>query len=168
MSSNEIYRYKFTKSISELIHTFSKLHQHADREAYKEEWKRFVEEHKDIIDIEARRLLNLGYNGNIEDKMYKSGRYYFKHKNSDKTIPKKRNTYIKLTKTILEAIDNFIKKNHNKPATAYLEFVEEKSDIITTEINSLSTKYNCSSKMIESKIKKAFKNRSFNLNKKNI
>ena len=83
--------------------------------------------------MEARRLLNLGYNGNIEDKMYKSGRYYFKNKNSDKTVPKQRNTYIKLTKTILEAIDNYIEHNHYKPATAYLEFLEKKSDIIAVK-----------------------------------
>jgi len=66
---------------------FSKVHQYDDRHAYKSEWTKWTqqEEIAQAIDVEKRRLQENGYKGDIEDKMFKAGRYYFRKKTLPKT-----------------------------------------------------------------------------------
>ena len=59
--------------------------------------------------------------------MYKSVRYYFKNKSSEKTKPKKRRQYVGLNRDLLDAIDEHIEaifKFNYKPAVAFKEFME--------------------------------------------
>ena len=58
------------------------MHQYDDRHTYKSEWTKWTqqEENTQAIDVEKRRLQENGYIGDIEDKMFKAGRYYFRKK----------------------------------------------------------------------------------------
>ena len=83
-SSNNIktYRHEFGKEFMANLSCFSKVHQYDDRHTYKNEWTKWVQR-SDVapaIDIEKRRLSENGYMGDIEDKMFKAGRYYFRKK----------------------------------------------------------------------------------------
>ena len=49
-----------------------------------EEWK---EENIEVIDRETSYMINMGYEGDVVNKMYKSARYYFKNKSTEKTKP---------------------------------------------------------------------------------
>jgi hypothetical protein len=62
---------------------FSKVHQFDDRHTYKKEWMKWSQRENiaEAIEIEKRRLEENGYNGDIDDKMFKAGRYYFRKKN---------------------------------------------------------------------------------------
>ena len=82
---SSVYRFNFDPLIVDLIKNFSKIHQYDDIESYKEAWKLWLDEYKDEINRETERLLNLGYNGNVIDKLYKSGRYYFRYKSTNKS-----------------------------------------------------------------------------------
>jgi hypothetical protein len=83
-NSNSIktYRFEFSKSFIDELSRFSKVHQYDERRAYKEAWVRWKSniEISEIISVEVRRLESIGYMGDIEDKMFKSGRYYFRKK----------------------------------------------------------------------------------------
>ena len=72
------YRYKLDVQIIELVEKFAKLHQYDERKEYKEAWLEYIEQHKDQIQREKTRLTNLGNDGDLHDKMFKSGRYYYR------------------------------------------------------------------------------------------
>ena len=80
VTNNKIFRYKLSDNIMELITQFAKIHQYDDRHAYKEAWENYVNEKREIIDREVYRLSELNYKGDVMDKMFKAGRYYFRSK----------------------------------------------------------------------------------------
>ena len=83
-STNNIktYRHEFSKEFMADLSTFAKVHQYDDRHTYKSEWTRWVQQNNKAIEMETRRLEENGYKGDIQDKMFKAGRYYFKKKNT--------------------------------------------------------------------------------------
>ena len=68
---------------------FSKIHQYDDRHTYKSEWAKWtqLEDIALTIDAETRRLQENGYVGDINDKMFKAGRYYFRKKTPTAASP---------------------------------------------------------------------------------
>jgi hypothetical protein len=78
----QTYRHEFSKEFMAELSRFSKVHQYDDRHTYKSEWQKWSNQ-EDIaqsIEVEKRRLQEKGYNGDIDDKMFKAGRYYFRKK----------------------------------------------------------------------------------------
>jgi len=132
---------------------------------YKEEWTRWVTNNDGLIDTESRRLKSLGYDGDIHDKMYKSGRYYFRNK-TEHTV-KTRRKYISLEHEILGAMDEHISVNyhmpHFKPATAYDQFCIEYKDVIQSEVERISEENHdgMTKDDILLKMKKTYKNRYY-------
>jgi hypothetical protein len=90
MATVKTFRFEFSKEFIGELSRFSKVHQFDERRAYKESWQRWKmnPEIEDVIAREMRRLEEGGYKGDIEDKMFKSGRYYFRKKsiNADTNI----------------------------------------------------------------------------------
>ena len=76
----KIHRYNFNKEIMELLSNFAKIHKYDTRKDYQEAWKKWYMEHMDELQREGQRIINLGYIGDIEEKMYKAARYYFRKK----------------------------------------------------------------------------------------
>ena len=79
------YRHEFSKEFMADLSDFAKVHQYDDRHAYKSEWTRWVQQNNKAIEMETRRLEENGYKGDIQDKMFKAGRYYFKKKTTTVT-----------------------------------------------------------------------------------
>lgn len=75
-----IYRYKLADNIVSELTAFSKIHQYDDRVTYKEAWNEWLDINKNIVSDEKKRLIDLGYCDNIETKMFKAARYYFRKK----------------------------------------------------------------------------------------
>ena len=67
-----IYRYKLSPELVEKILYFSKLHEFEERKDYVENWKLWCEENTLEIQAEEKRLLDLGYTGDVLNKMFKS------------------------------------------------------------------------------------------------
>ena len=163
--THNIYRFKFSDDIMQAITEFSKIHQYEDRKDYKDSWKEWCEDNSEIIEIETRRLTNLGYKGNVIDKMYKAGRYYFRKKDlSDSTESKKRREYIAMDNAILSNMDKHIldniKSNAYTPAEGYSEFCKDNVELLTTEVTRLINS-GITGNDISCKIKKTYKNRYF-------
>lgn len=178
-----IYRYQFSKEFMDSLFTFSKIHQYDDRHSYKENWNKWKneEENATIIDAEIKRLTQLGYEGNIEEKMFNSGRYYFRKKPVTETEPKKRREYISMEKHMLQMMDIHISRMYQRnpdeftPAKAFEEFCITNKDIIQEQVNLLLKKRHQDSEIkthareivenIIYKIKKTFKNRYFRVSR---
>lgn len=76
----KVFRFKFADDIANMITEFSKTHQFDDRHKYKESWQGWITTNHDMVQREVNRLKDLGYTGDVEDKMFKAGRYYFREK----------------------------------------------------------------------------------------
>jgi len=165
MSIN-IYRFKFTIDFINELFKFSKIHQYDHRKDFKEAWEVWTEENKILMDEEQRRLIELGYEGNIKDKMYKSARYYFRKKSIEKKEPIKRRNYISINKELLDSMDEFIeinirKFNSDKPSDIFEDFCKINVDLLKESVNNLVKNGLIDVNEIKNKIKKTFKNRYF-------
>ena len=168
---NPIYRYKFTEHFMGELYEFSKIHQYDERKDFKEAWKIWIEENEDIINNETLRLDNLGYKGNVIDKMFKSARYYFRNKSTDKKEPKQRRQYISVTRELLNAMDNHIEKNmfneDYQPKTGFILFCKSNEAILRETLANVVEQGINDSEVIQDKIKKTYKNRYFILTQNN-
>ena len=163
--SINIYRYKFTNDFTNELYKFSKIHQYDHRKDFKEAWEIWIDDNSNLVDDEVRRLTNLGYDGDVLDKMFKSARYYFRKKSTEKKEPVKRRIYVGSQKDLLEAMDDHIKCNISsgefKPADGFDEFCKKNVDILKDQVNQLIRSGITDSNEIKSKIKKTYKNRYF-------
>ena len=160
-----IYRYKFTIEFMEELYRFSKIHQYDHRHDFKEAWNVWINENEECVYSEVRRLMNIGYDGDILDKMFKSARYYFRKKNMDKKELKKRKVYIGTNKELIEAMDSHIQSSlvqrDYKPSAGFLDFCKKNTELIKEEIQILVKNGMTETAEIQDKIKKTYKNRYF-------
>lgn len=159
-----IYRYKFTDEFMTILYTFSKIHQYDDRHEFKKAWNNWIEEYEDSVNLETRRLIHLGYQEDILDKMFKSARYYFRKKSTEKKAPVKRKKYLNINKELIETIDDHIKNSisdeNYKPSEGFLDFCKKNREPLKEEIQNLMIN-GLNKTEIQSKIKKTYKNRYF-------
>jgi hypothetical protein len=169
---NIIYRFKFTQEFMEELYKFSKIHQYDERKDFKEAWKVWSEDNNELIDEEKTRLINLGYSeeGNILDKMFKSARYYFRKKSTEKKQPKQRRQYISVPKELLDSMDQHIEENiYNddyQPKTGFISFCKSNETVLKSAIAKIYEQGISDSSLIEDKMKKTYKNRYFILTNK--
>ena len=169
-SDVNIFRYKFSDDFIQPLYQFSKIHQYDHRTDFKEAWKIWIEENEDLVNKEIRRLIELDYKGDILDKMFKSARYYFRKKSTEKKDPKKRRVYIGIQSELLAVMDKHIianKKNENyKPSNGFDDFCKQYIELLKVEVTNLCKSGIKDSEEIKNKIKKTYKNRYFMLTAK--
>jgi|688.fasta_scaffold299536_2 hypothetical protein len=181
------FRFEFAEDIMDLIKRFAIVHQYDDRHAYKEHWNIWYNENKEDMEREIDRMNDIGYVGDVKDKMFKAGRYYFRKKNIKKedkeetresevfnnintlngvTPEKKRRNYITMLEATLVAMDEHIKNSLEtdaefKPSDGYSEFCEKNVLVLRTEIQRMVADNIIDKKDIADKIKKTYKNRYY-------
>ena len=158
-----IFRYKFEDNFTRELYIFSKIHQYDQRKDFKKAWDIWINnENKELVDREVRRLMNIGYDGDIIDKMFKSARYYFRKKSNEKKTPQKRRNYLTIQKELLDAMDQHIKTNMNtKPSTGFEMFCKENIELLKKEIVNLCKSGITDHNEMRDKFKKTYKNRYF-------
>ena len=160
-----VFRFKFTQEVMDALFEFSKIHQYDGRKIFKESWSIWCDENEEFIRIEKQRLHELGYDGEIEDKMYKSARYYFRKKRTDKTVPKERRDYIGMSRDMLDAMDqhiyNGLLDNDFKPSEGFDDFCAQHTELLKIEINKMVKSGLKSASSVQLKVKKTYKNRHF-------
>lgn len=182
-SAAPVFRFNLSEEMVDALLQFSKTHQHDDRETYKEAWTVWKRDAAitALFENESERLKMLGYRGSaesVEDKIFKSGRYYFRNKSFIKAPPTKRCKYIPMSKELISAMDNHIMMSvntHFSPASLFINFCQKHTDVLNDEMTRL-----CNLILVEregregsyepsiiSKIKKTYKNRVFKMNSQN-
>jgi len=163
----DIFRFKFTQDFMDLLFEFSKVHQYDNRKDFKEAWKTWTDENGEIIAEETERLNMMGYRGDVMDKMFKSARYYFRKKTTDKKKPKERRDYICVGKDLLESMDahiqHCIENADYKPSIAFLNFCNDPVNkvVLQKEVLHFHEMNIHDVDFIQDKIKKTYKNRYF-------
>lgn len=174
--TGSVFRFKFNTDINSILQRFASIHHGDDLEEFKDSWDTFLTTYRTAIDIETQRLREIGFQGDVENKMFTSVRYYYckqfkigktdvqekviqetKAKNGDddadadekSTQEKSKRKYVKINSNIHNTIDQFLESNSKykcKPAVAWTEFCTINGDDFCP--------------------KKTFKNRIYNIREK--
>lgn len=173
------HRFVFAPSIIETLSEFSKLHQLDDRKTYKKAWTAWIDTEpirKQILEEETR-LQQLGFVGDIVNKLFLSSRYYYRTK-TKADAPAERKAYQGLPKSILHVMDAHIREHMSIPSThdlsnieviapadSFQRFCEENQEVL---VHHVRTNYKGSDETIENnmidtiaKFKKTYKNRFY-------
>lgn len=177
-----IYRFKFSPEFTEQIEYFAKVHEHDGVKDFREAWTQWKDTHQEILMSEINRLVESGFTGDIEKKMFRSVRYYYRNKStvssasaSASASATKKSTsgkrmYMVISKELLSKMDEYIRENTHsdfststKPAVLYSRFLEKEdvSQLFKSELERMKTDYSLEVDIIENRIKKAFKNKYF-------
>jgi hypothetical protein len=174
--ATRVLRFEFSNALAEHLTAFAKLHQYDDRKTYKEAWAEWMAnaEIATLFNADAARLKCLGYAGDVADKLYKSGRYYFREKKANANSESKNDAsersrkYIMLGRELLTAIDEHIERglrqNDYTPAKGFAEFCQLGIASYHGEVARLS-QVMPSGEDVSDKLKKTYKNRYFMLAK---
>lgn len=165
MNNTPIFRFKFTPDFNTQLLSFAKLHQYDDRITYKEAWDKWLIDNDSIVHDEIMYLKSSGYDGDILQKMYKSGRYYFRKKTFTEHEPKQRQKYISIDKDVIDLMDRNIILHAEtsslfKPSISYEKFCLDYSTVIVDETLRL-VELDLNKCDIANKLKKTYKNRYF-------
>jgi len=178
-------RFEFSTEIIDHVAAFAQMHQYDDRKTYKEAWTEWMANNEiaALFHAEVKRLTELGYKGDVADKLYKSGRYYFRQKTygfpnlslqpepmgvRGALVAPRR--YVLLSRELLSAMDDHIERGLRQqtdftPAKGFAEFALG-ADVASyhSEIARLS-EIMPTGEAVGDKIKKTYKNRYFMLSK---
>lgn len=174
--TTRVLRFEFSDALTDHLTAFAKLHQYDDRKTYKEAWAEWMAnaEIATLFNADAARLKYLGYAGDVEDKLYKSGRYYFRGKKSQENTGganganemSRSRKYIMLGRELLTAMDEHIERglrqNDYTPAKGFAEFCQLGIASYHIEVARLSEVMS-SGEDVRDKLKKTYKNRYFML-----
>ena len=184
----QTYRYTFTPDVTEQLSIFAQIHQYDERKIFKESWKTWIEEDeiKPMIMAEVERLQQLGFTGDVLDKMFKSVRYYYRKKSNEPTVQPQRKVYESMSTTILLQMDEHINKqitehvkekqqfNNNivsiskiSPAKSFDNYCNENKDMILQMLKCQEDQQTTiTNQMVEdmiNKLKKTYKNRFYTM-----
>jgi len=177
-----VLRFEFSGALVEHVTAFANLHQYDDRKTYKEAWTAWLahDEIAALLANEVTRLSALGYNGDVADKLFKSGRYYFRTREptvpsiAPHTPPSQRlgRAYVLLNHQLLDARDDHIECGLRRdahaytPAIGYAEFCKTwmNVDYYSREVTRLS-EIMPTGEAVHDKLKKTYKNRYFMMTK---
>ena len=168
----QVFRFKFSNELMSEISYFSKLHSHDDRKTYQEEWKKWFETNDilELVNSELERLSRLGYENptidNINNKMYRSSRFYFRKKSSvEKVRAKCIRSLHNVSKNFIENIQKFIENEKLSqgfsPKIGYEKFISEHSEMYNSEIENLVLNGGYLKDDAIIKIKKTYKNKHY-------
>ena len=101
LTAYDFTRYKFSNDVMELMQDFSKVHQNDSKDNFDDNWTLFLEKNKQVIETEERRLKECGYDASLEDKMYKSIKYYY---NKSRKMQVPRQTLLQYLPYLLPSI----------------------------------------------------------------
>ena len=174
VEQQNVFRYKFSSDLVEKINYFSKLHALDDRKTYKEEWNKWVQtkEMFEIIDAETERLSRLGYRDDINDKMYRSSRYYFRKKkdNDNKTratfVRSKVNVSKEFVDKMKELIESKKSDSNFSPKNGYQEFINNNNQYNEEVQNLMQNGFSSEDAVL--KVKKTFKNQYFQIGRAHV
>ena len=168
--SGKIFRFKFDENVTDKMNHFACVHRYDHRKDFKEAWNIWVEDNQQMISDEDTRLKQLGFTGDITEKMFKSVRYYYRKKSSTPAAPKQRRPYTSISKDILTMIDRHIEMGIEddddfKPSNGYDNFMEHNLSEIETEMQKLKD-HGLDNNDVIAKFKKTYKNRYFMISRK--
>lgn len=142
------------KELSDSLIYFANVHKFDDKETLKLYFSEWVEKNKASIDKEAAYLKEHHYETNIEEKLYRSIKYYYikKYLNQETKREKKERSYLPISKELIAEIQKDIHEAMHenprfKPSHRFIEFASKHP--------------------LDPRLKKAYKNQYYQIKTKN-
>lgn len=161
------FRFEFSECLTKLLSCFAESNKTEPLKVYNQRWTQWTNNNHALIMAETTRLEGLGYKGNVIDKLYKGGRFYFRTKSKkEKKQPCHREKYIHIGSSFLKMIDTHTERFISEslpPAQGFVNFCQTHSteEWFKTEIKNLIQVYDADTSKIIMKLKKTYKNRYF-------
>lgn len=182
--AKKVLRFEFSDAVLEQVTAFAGVHRYDDRKTYKDAWTAWLtgDAIAGLLTAEIARLKCLGYKGDVADKLFKSGRYYFRgktnkgnkgNKGSDEELCDKEllcKKYVLLNRQLLDEMDDHIdcglRSADYTPAGGFADFcnANAQSELYRSEVARLS-ELMPTGDAVHDKLKKTYKNRYFMLTK---
>jgi hypothetical protein len=161
--AKKVLRFEFSDAVLEQVTAFAGVHRYDDRKTYKDAWTAWLtgDAIAGLLTAEIARLKCLGYKGDVADKLFKSGRYYFRGKTQTQTNQtqtnqtnqtqtpaaksrKPRAKYVTVSRSLLDAMDDHIERGVRSneaytPAIGFADFWN--AHALTAEVASLFERY---------------------------
>lgn len=164
--AKKVLRFEFSDAVLEQVTAFAGVHRYDDRKTYKDAWTAWLtgDAIAGLLTAEIARLKCLGYKGDVADKLFKSGRYYFRGKTQTQTNQtqtqtnqtnqtqtpaaksrKPRAKYVTVSRSLLDAMDEHIERGVRSneaytPAIGFADFWNAHAHL-NVEIASLCERY---------------------------
>jgi len=186
-----IQRFKYSNAMSTLLDNFAEIHRHDSRKDFRTFWDEFIKNNLNTFEQEVVLLESRGFKSDPYNAMYKSTRFYYRKfydgsgnkKNGQKN---KNRPYSKFPTELIILIDTVIEKyismnlkqvsDHDymcniTPASCYTNFCDDCEGDLHIHIREYvrqtqSVGGEISSCIISNKLKKTFKNRFYQIQKK--
>lgn len=125
----KIHRFKCSPELNQEIMNFSEIHKFDEDETLAEHFKEWMERHTELIEREEAFLRRHDYDDKIESKIFKSIKYYYIKKYTEKSETKKtkRKEAQKIDPLIMKAIKDDLTRQFGldpdfKPSSTYEAF----------------------------------------------
>lgn len=179
-----IFRFKLSNDCFNSLNEFSRIHSQDNRDDFKEAFEEWGKTNSNIVENEIKRLQQLGYNNDINAKLFRCAKYYCakkvfntksiiddddKHETSSVSSENKKYTCIpkEFIKTISDHIESNIGDDKFTPAIALKQFLENYTKDIQDMITKMQEKHeNISVDNVHTKLKKTYKNKFYQFSKK--
>ncbi len=174
---HKVFRFKFSNNLEKELENFARNHKDDDRKTFKTQWNQWLTLPNIIklVSEDERKYNELvtEQKDTLIEKMFFSVRYYYRKKilaeNEDDNVStasssasSEKRKYITVTKTILNAMDQYILRfPDKKPADSFTMFCNENVYFIRKEIELIKKSGITSSDSIYNKIKTTYKNRYY-------
>ncbi len=174
---HKVFRFKFSNNLEKELENFARNHKDDDRKTFKTQWNQWLTLPNIIklVSEDERKYNELvtEQKDTLIEKMFFSVRYYYRKKilaeNEDdnastasSSASSEKRKYITVTKTILNAMDQYILRfPDKKPADSFTMFCNENVYFIRKEIELIKKSGITSSDSIYNKIKTTYKNRYY-------
>jgi hypothetical protein len=164
MTTN-VYRFKIGEVLNGEIASFARVHRFDDRVSYKEAWAEWVDANQELIEREARRLQESGYTGDVLDKLYKSGRYYYRSRPTVLPPPVERRQYTRVSSDFIKCVDQHVDMHFDNPdvspSAGFDDFCKRCAVELGVEVELLTKRGLTDPAEVATKLKKCYKNRYF-------
>tara|TARA_X000000368_G_C22973258_1_gene686442 strand:+ start:582 stop:1304 length:723 start_codon:yes stop_codon:yes gene_type:complete len=179
-----IFRFKLSDDCFNSLKEFSRIHSQDNRDDFKEAFEDWGKNNSTILDNETQRLQKLGYNNDINTKLFRCAKYYcakrvFNTKSNDdnndndetSSISSENKKYTCIPKEFIKNISDHIEANIGDdkftPATGLKQFLENHTKDIQDMIANMQEKHeNISVDNVHTKLKKTYKNKFYQFSKK--
>ena len=165
------FHFRFSEVAERAIARFAEDHQKAPRLVYKGAWAHWKSSNAALIEKEEQRLRGIGYTGDVEDKMYKAGRYYFGRTRLRRKPDQPRrdsvvndaHRYRRVDKDVLQLMDrqisSCIRLGRCTPQQGLARLLEAEATRLGQEMLRMERDWGMSREDAADKIKRTYKNR---------
>jgi len=164
-AQKRIFRFKLEPLCAHVIATFAHEFRDVDRIEFRLQWERLLGSvGGEPIRTDIDRLELSGCNGDIENKLFKSARYYYRKKTDEPNKEsEKRKKYVPLSKALVSAMDVHISNVilSMKPSEGFIDFEVVHGRCVREEMSMLNVTTSEDHHVAMNKIKKTYKNRYF-------